>query len=437
MLTIRRIRFGMVAAAVLLIGWFLWQARGALIPFIVGGVLAYMLSPLVERLATVMPFHRTRRELARILAIVIVYITGFGVLFGTGALIVPAVISEALDFVDNIPSYVEQARSQSQEWTDRYRDRVPADVQQRVEVAVQDAGASLGAYGEQVMTRTFGILRGTFGLIFGYIVIPFWLFYILKDRHRLGPAIKEWFPPGLRDDVDQVIRICQRVLGSYIRAQLTLGLFIGLITTIGLWALDIRFFAILGIIAGITELVPIIGPILGALPAIIVVLATEPEKTLWVIAFYVAVQQLENAILVPRIQGNAVDMHPALIIVLLAIAQQVAGFGGMLVVVPLAAVSRDVFKYVYRRLQEREAQLNDERVLRLTRPRGAGAQPIPISSPGPPSAVAEAAARSDSGMTIDATPGEPEHSDGRASRNDERHPPTTPSPLAGEGRGEG
>src|SRR3712207_3356574 len=90
MLMIRRIRFAMVAAAVLVIGWFIWQARGALIPFIVGGVLAYMLSPLVERLARVMPYHRTRRELARILAIAIVYITGFGVLFGAGALIVPA-----------------------------------------------------------------------------------------------------------------------------------------------------------------------------------------------------------------------------------------------------------------------------------------------------------------------------------------------------------
>jgi predicted PurR-regulated permease PerM len=358
----------MVAAAVLVIVWFLWQARGALIPFIVGGVLAYMLAPLVERLARLFPFHRTRRELARTIAILVVYVTGFGVLFGLGALIIPIVVNEAIEFVDNIPGYVDQAREQSRVWTDIYRERVPEDVQARLERAVQDAGTSLGAYGEAMLSRTFGVLRNTFGLVFGYIIIPFWLFYILKDRHRIGPAIKNWFPPGLRGDVDACIGIVQRVLGSYIRAQLTLGLFIGVVTTVGLRLLGVEFWAILGIIAGITELIPIIGPILGALPALVVVLATEPEKFWWVLLFYVAVQQVENAVLVPRIQGSAVEVHPALIIVLLAIAQQIAGFGGMLIVVPLAAVARDIFKYIYRRLQEREAMEEDERVLRLKRP---------------------------------------------------------------------
>lgn len=365
--TTRRIRYAMVTLAVAAAAWLLWQARGALIPFIAGGVLAYVLAPLVERLARLMPFHRTRRELARTVAIVIVYIAGLGVLAGVGSLIVPAVVNESIQFVDNIPTYVERARQQSQVWTDRYRERVPPDVQARVEVAVQDAGNSLGQYGQAVLRRTFGLLRNTFSLLFGYVVIPFWLFYVLKDRHRIGPAIKQWFPPDLRDDVDQCIRIVQRVLGSYIRAQLTLGLFIGAVTTLGLFLLDIPFWAILGIIAGITEMIPIIGPILGALPALVVVLATEPEKFWWVLLFYIGVQQLENAVLVPRIQGGAVEMHPALIIVLLAIAQQLAGFGGMLVVVPLAAVCRDVFKHVYLRLKEREAIEEDQRVLRVRR----------------------------------------------------------------------
>jgi predicted PurR-regulated permease PerM len=375
MVTIRRIRYAMVVAAVLVVAWFMWQARGALIPFLVGGVLAYILAPLVERLARVMPFYRARRELARTLAILIVYVSGFGALFAAGAVIIPAVIDETTTFVDNIPTYVEQARAQAERWTDLYRQRVPLEMQERVELAIQDLGASLGAYGQQALSRSFGILQSTFGLFFGYIIIPFWLFYVLKDRHQIGPAIKEWFPPGLRNDVDQCIRIIQRVLGSYIRAQLTLGLFIGTTTTIGLFLLGVDYFIILGIIAGVTELIPIIGPILGAIPAIIVVLATEPEKTIWVILFYVGIQQLENVVLVPRIQGNAVEIHPAVIIVLLAIAQQVAGFGGMLIVVPLAAVSRDLFKYIYSRLREREAELAAERAIRLPRPRQAPPRP--------------------------------------------------------------
>jgi predicted PurR-regulated permease PerM len=403
-LTIRRIRYAMVLAAILIVGWFMWQARGALIPFLVGGILAYIISPLVERLSRVMPFYRTRHELARTLAILLVYVSGLGAMIAAGSLVIPAVINETSEFVDNIPTYVEEARVEAERWTDMYRRRVPLEVQQRIETAIQDLGASLGAYGEQVLSRSFGILQSTFGLFFGYIVIPFWLFYILKDRHRMGPAIKQWFPPGLRNDVDQCIRIIQRVLGSYIRAQLTLGLFIGVTTTLGLFLLGVDYFVILGIIAGITELIPIIGPILGAIPALIVVLATEPEKTIWVLLFYVGIQQLENVVLVPRIQGNAVEMHPALIIVLLAIAQQVAGFGGMLIAVPLAAVSRDLFKYIYSRLQERENELANERSIRLPRPR----------PPVAPAATGNGAA--------DGQPAETAQTDGTATQSEPAHP---------------
>jgi predicted PurR-regulated permease PerM len=222
------------------------------------------------------------------------------------------------------------------------------------------------------------------------VVIPFWLFYILKDRHKIGPMIQNWFPPGLRGDVDACINIVRRVLGSYIRAQLTLGVFIGVITTVGLWTMDrlgwveMQYAVVLGIIAGITELVPVIGPIIGAIPAIIITLATDPEKAWIVLLFYVVVQQVENAVLVPRIQGQAVEMHPAIIIVLLVVAQQVAGFLGMIVAVPLAAVSRDLYKYIYHRLQEREQELAHPRVLRLERPPPLASSPPAAIEPEPP-----------------------------------------------------
>jgi len=197
------------------------------------------------------------------------------------------------------------------------------------------------------------------------------------------------------------------VLAVVAGAAVGLGLFIGVATTLGLFLLGVNYYVILGIIAGITELIPIIGPILGAIPAIIVVLATEPEKTIWVILFYIGIQQLENTVLVPRIQGNAVEMHPALIIVLLAIAQQVAGFGGMLIAVPLAAVSRDLFKYIYSRLQEREAELANERTIRLPRPRR-GIVPPPAEN-----------------GAMEAEPATLSHSDGTAAGEDE---PARPRP---------
>lgn len=369
MLLIRRVRYGLVALAVLVVAWLLYQARGGLVPFVIGGILAYVLAPLVERTAQVFPFYSRRRELARTLAIVLIYLAALGVIGSLGAVIVTRVIQETTDFIEELPNYTRQARERSQEWTEVYRERVPENMQARVEAATEEFGQQAGQFGQQVLNRTFTLLTSTFSALLSYIIIPFWLFYVLKDRHKIGPSIQNWFPPGLRGDVDACIRIVQRVLGSYVRAQLILGVIVGAITTIGLWAIGVQGYVVLGLIAGVTELIPVIGPILGAIPAIIVTLATDPARVWVVVLLYLVVQQVENAFLVPRIQGNAVEMHPALIIVLLVVAQQLAGFFGMIIVVPLAAVARDLFKYIYRRLREREEELAHPRIIRVDRAR--------------------------------------------------------------------
>ncbi|MFN8557306.1 MAG: AI-2E family transporter [Dehalococcoidia bacterium] len=320
-------------------------------------MLAYLLAPVVERAARGMPFHRRRPDLARVLAIIAVYLAGFSTLIILASLIVPALITETGNLIEQAPQYVATVSDRLEQWNRLYEERVPIDIQNRVAQQLDRFGQQIGAFGQALLNRTFRVTQSMFSAVLGYLVIPFWLFYVLKDRHKIGPAIKAWFPISLRRDVDACIEIWRRVLGSYIRAQLTLGLFIGVITTVGLALLGVPFYVVLGLFAGITELIPVIGPILGAVPAIIVTIATEPGKTGWVILFYVAVQQIENAILVPRVQGGAVKLHPAVIIMLLVIAQQIAGFPGMLVAVPLAAVSRDLFLYVYQRLKQREREL--------------------------------------------------------------------------------
>lgn len=354
---VRRARYGMVIFAVATVAVILFLARAALTPFLLGGVLAYALAPLVERLARAMPFYGTRCELARILSIVLVYLAGLGTLILAGFLIIPGLIAEGSNFIDNIPTYTEDAQERFREWNRMYRERVPLEVQARINTFAQRFGQSIGTFAGGALGGTFRVTRTLFSVMLGYIIIPFWLFYVLKDRHRIGPAIESWFPPAIRDDVGNCIEIVRRVLGSYIRAQLTLGLFVGTMTTLGLFLLGVDGFIFLGLVAGLTEMVPVIGPILGAIPALIVVLATDPAKFWLVLLFYVAVQQVENAVLVPRIQGDAVELHPAVIIVLLVVAQQLAGFFGMLIVVPLAALGRDLYTYIHRRLLEREAEM--------------------------------------------------------------------------------
>ena len=116
-----------------------------------------------------------------------------------------------------------------------------------------------------------------------------------------------------------------RTLGSYIRGQLTLGLVVGRYCSRSAAAVGVPYAIFLGIIAGITELIPIIGPWIGGAIGVLVTLATEPEKAPWVILLYLAIQLVENALLVPRIQGNALKMHPIAIIIVIIIASQYFG----------------------------------------------------------------------------------------------------------------
>ena len=171
------------------------------------------------------------------------------------------------------------------------------------------------------------------------------VFYLLKDRAAAVGGFYSLLPPHAQRHARNVVAIANQVLGAHVRAQLTLAVVVGVVVFVGLFALGIRFSALLAVIAGIFELVPVIGPLLGAIPGILVALATSPEDLPWVVLLYVGVQVAENALLVPRIQGKAVDIHPAIIMVILVVGSEAAGLWGVVIAVPLAAVARDVFKY--------------------------------------------------------------------------------------------
>ncbi len=124
---------------------------------------------------------------------------------------------------------------------------------------------------------------------------------------------------------------------------------VGVLATIGLALLGVPFFAVLGLIAGIFEILPFVGPIIGAIPAILVAVIERPILGLWTLILFIVIQQVENAVLVPRISGKAVELHPALIVLVLIIGSQVAGLTGAILAVPVTAILRDVFKYLYLR----------------------------------------------------------------------------------------
>ncbi len=349
-------RVVMVLLALLTVGWVLWAARGALVPFVVGALIAYLIAPLVGVLERLNPIRPRLPSLARTLAILMSYIAVGGLLALAGMLLVPPLIRQTTQFVQAVPQYSAAVNEQVFAWLERYQAEVPPQVQNQIENSLSGLSSLAISAVQSALKTTFNAIGVAIGLFSAIVLLPFWVFYVLKDEPR-GVA---WFyglwPSAWRADVRAIVRIIDRTLAAYIRGQLLLGAVIGIATGVAMTMIGMRQPIVLGLIAGVLELVPILGPILTFIVIALVALATEPSKLIWVGVTFIVIQQLENNLLVPRIHGHVVQMNPALVMLLVVTGGALWGIVGMIVIVPLAAVCRDVFRYLYHRLGDEPSE---------------------------------------------------------------------------------
>lgn len=340
----------LVVGAIIIIAWIIWSARGALFPFVFGMIIAYVLLPFVNRIENFMPDRGILHHVRRTIAVLLVYTIAFGVLAAGFVTLGPRVLQESSELVESFPTYWESIRTESEYWTERYESDVPLEVREQIESNLDQVGSTVTSAVQSGVLATIGTVRRFFGILLGLLILPLWIFYVLKDHRKGSNVFYNMWPAHLQTDVRNVVGIVDRVLGRYIRGQLFLGLVVGLVSGLGFWFIGVQQPLALGVVAGILELVPILGPWISFFVAALVVLATDPSKIIPVAILCFMVQQLENTFLVPRVQGTAVQMNPAVIMVLLVIGGSLGGIFGVIVIVPLAAVGRDVFVYIYSRL---------------------------------------------------------------------------------------
>jgi len=343
----RRKRVLLVAISTIIVLLFLYYARNALFPFIISGVLSYVLFPAVKLFERVMPWRTRYPGVSRITAIAIIYVVALAIIAGVLALILPPAVRQSTDLLDNLPNIYTEARQAIEDFTKDVSKDIPEDVRLKIEEYVAQFGDLLIQFIQTVLSRTLSTVANTLSFFIGLAIVPVLLFYLLKDGERMVGSFYGLFPERVRGHCAYIVGMANKSLGAYIRAQLTLMLFVGLIVFVGLTALSIDFAVLMALTAGITEAIPVVGPILGAIPGILVVLATAPDKIVWVLVLYTGTQIIENSFLVPRIQGNAVQMHPVLIMVLLIVASETFGVVGVLAAVPIASIARDTFRYLY------------------------------------------------------------------------------------------
>lgn len=344
-----RLRLALLAISAIILGWMVFMARGVLIPLIVGLVFVFAVNPVVRWLEVHLPPRGRWLRMRRLAAILLVY-AGFLVLLATlVAALLPLLLGQGARFIQDFPQLVESAKAQLRDRLGGILAYFAPDLQVKASAWVDQALEVLLRMGQQALAGMGRQFATNLQAIVAFISIPIWAFYLLLDRDTLGTGFVRLFPEGARKDIENLISICARVVGSYFRGQLFLGLVVGLGNFIGFTLVGMPYAPLLGFIAGMAELLPIIGPWLGAIPAVVVALAFDPSKLPWVILIATIVQVAENYLLVPKIQGWTLRLHPAVIIVLLILGNEIAGFWGAVLINPLAALARDVFVYLYQR----------------------------------------------------------------------------------------
>ncbi|MFA7248239.1 MAG: AI-2E family transporter [Dehalococcoidia bacterium] len=328
-----------------------FQALYALIPFAIGALISYALAPLVDRLLWLIPLKQPNHESwRRGLVVLLIYLVFFGALSALAVTLVPVAVEQVAHFIDQLPAITDAAREQTVGLLHEYQRRTPPEIQDRLGRLAEQGTSMLAALLGRAVQGTVATVTSTLGFLFGFVVVPFFMFYAMRDRH-LGRTVVGAAPAEVREDVRMMLTLADRLLGRYLRAQIFLGVVVGLAVGVLMALLGVDLSLGLGVWAGVTELIPIIGPWLGAIPGLILIAATNPSMLPWVALAYFMVQQLENNLLVPRIQGEALDMHPAMVILLLVIGGAVWGFIGLVTVVPVTAILREEFWYLDRRLR--------------------------------------------------------------------------------------
>ncbi|HEY83206.1 MAG TPA: AI-2E family transporter [Dehalococcoidia bacterium] len=341
-------RLAALLLGAVIILWVLYLLRTAILPFVLGLVLAYLLLPIISWLEGKLPRPRNHPDFKRVISIAIVFLTLFALIAGFSYFIVTAVIEASLTLAESAPYFIGKSLFQIQEWLDILRQQVPPEVRQQVDKALIDAGIALGNSIREAFIKGISSMPQTFSVFLGLAALPLFLFYLLKDSEKLKDRFYNTLPSAAAEHVRNLACIVERVLGRYIRAQLMLGLIVAYFTFIGLLILEIPFALVLAILAGVGELIPTLGPWISGAVVAIVTLALAPEKVLWVILLFLVIQLFENSLLVPRIQGGYLRLHPALMIFLLVLGAYLAGFWGLLLAGPLTATGIEIYHYIRR-----------------------------------------------------------------------------------------
>jgi predicted PurR-regulated permease PerM len=310
-----------------------WLERVALL-LVLAMFFAYLIAPLVT--AAERPLRRVKVPpgLSRGLAIGLVYVAVSGAVWAGAAMLLPTVSQQFGEAVAQAPAYSQSLRTWEAGWQRAYeRLRLPIEVRRRMDQSLLDAGDRGVEEVRQSLVAGFGILAYLPWLM----LIPVLSFFLLKDVESLRKSALDTLPERLRGRGYRLFEELNTTLAAYIRAQLLACLLIGTICGTGFAALGVPYAALLGVLAGILEFIPLVGPLVIAVIAGAAAALHAPMLALWTLGFLLVIRVIEDYVIYPRLIGQRIHMHPLAVIVAVLAGVELGGVAGIFLSIPVVA----------------------------------------------------------------------------------------------------
>ena len=330
------VRWTIVVVLAVFLVVLLWIAREGMYPFLLAVLLSYFLSPAVVWFE--------RRKVSRTISLILLYVFGGLVVCAFLWKGIPIFLREIESFIESLPQISQQLESVVLSLERYQAEKFPLMVKHIIEQNINEAEmmieTSLGA----LIHRIIGLMEYTIGVA----VSPIIAFYILHDWQRIRKSLFELLPIECRGTCGEIAAEVNHVLSGVIRGQVIISIFVGTAVTVGLYYFGVPYAILLGVLAGILDVIPYFGAIFGAVPAILFGLFISPLTALKVAILFFVVHQLESSIIHPNVVGDSIGMHPLAVLFFVFLGGEVGGLVGMVIGVPLAAIIKIIFHHIMR-----------------------------------------------------------------------------------------
>lgn len=316
------------------------EGRVIFAPLFIALIVVFVLNPVVTALQ--------RRGVHRLIGAAIAFLTFLAVVVAVGLIVIPSIADQASGFASEFPEIYDDLAEQVMDTGERFGLDASIWTYDEILDYLNDPDNQ-----DTILSVIFGrigtLTSGVFEFILVFLLGPVIAFYLLIDLPNVQQRMLDLVPEKSRAEFAYVGRRLNTAVGGFLRGQLLVAIIVGVMLSFGYWVIDLPFWLLIGLIGGVLNIVPFLGPWVGGILGVIVALATtDPTTAFWAAIVAIVVQQIDNNFVSPSVLRATVRLHPAVTLIVLVLAGAVAGFWGIVIAVPLAAALKIIAGYWWR-----------------------------------------------------------------------------------------